>query len=92
LRPYNIELQKASEIVNTITIIHPYGSIGTIERMPFGVSEFPSTNYVSLASEIKTYTEQVEDKTALVQMRNCVDSAECIVFLGFATTNRIWIF
>ena len=70
--------------MKTVTIIHPYGSIGSIERVPFGVSEHNPTNYVSLASEIKTYTEQVEDKTALVQMQNCVDSAECIVFLGFA--------
>jgi hypothetical protein len=83
-RLYDIELSKASEIVKTVTIIHPYGSIGSIERVPFGIAEHNPTNYVSLASEIKTYTEQIEDKTALDQMQNCVESAECIVFLGFA--------
>ena len=39
---------------------------------------------MSLSEQIKTYTERVEDVVAITELRQVVQEAEIIVFLGFA--------
>jgi hypothetical protein len=94
-RAYSITREDAASVVNGLDILHPYGSVGRLPQVLFGNS---GANYIALAKEIKTYTEQADEKTVLNKIVTRVDRAECIVFLGFAyhsqnmqmlrTTNR----
>ena len=78
---YGISRDEAYAIVQTLNIIHPYG---TLSDVPFGGHPYNSYDYPLLASQIKTYTEQVSDTKILDKLSRTVASAECIVFLGFA--------
>lgn len=80
-RAYSITQQDAAAIVDELQVLHPYGSVGRLGQVSFGNS---GANCVALAEEIKTYTEQADEKTVLHKILDRVDRAECIVFLGFA--------
>ena len=82
---YGIALQEAQKIVKTVTIIHPYGKIGELDRgVPFGGDGRSGEDCFHLADFIKTYTEQMEEGITLAQIRSEVERAACIVFLGFS--------
>lgn len=81
---YGITKDKAKQIVGNATIIHPYGWVGPLERVPFGGIEHGRLDYLELAKQIKTYTEQVEEESTLFSMQDVIREADCIVFLGFA--------
>lgn len=88
---YSLPSSKAHEILSQLTIIHPYGTVGelAIEHGRHGVffggaPEKLQEDYPALSKEIKTYTEQLEEGEELERIRNEVDKAENIVFLGFA--------
>jgi hypothetical protein len=78
-RLYNMGENEAASIVDDLSIIHPYGSVGSLQEVPFGTTR---TNYVTLAKGIRTYTEQVGDTANAIAVE--MDRAQCIVFLGFA--------
>jgi hypothetical protein len=82
---YGIPQQEASEILSNLHVIHPYGTIGEIERLPFGGSgDQLRADYVTLSDRIKTYTEQIGASDLLGNLQEEVQRADCIVFLGFA--------
>jgi hypothetical protein len=80
------------EILDDLTthIIHPYGTIGELQRptcpggLPFGGGAILTADYVELARGIKTYTEQTAAADLLAKIEAEMQGAECIVFLGFA--------
>jgi hypothetical protein len=74
---YFISTEEASEIVSRARIYHPYGTPGLLNKVPFGTER---TDWVNLASEIKTYTEMVEAG----DIKKAIQDAGQIVFLGFA--------
>lgn len=84
-RLYKIDQQEAIAILSTANIFHAYGSTGELDgivgtggRAPFGAER---ADYRRIGeTTIKTYTESVESD----QIRNCIDRAQHIVFLGFA--------
>jgi hypothetical protein len=77
-RLYNIGENEASAIMDDLSIIHPYGSIGSLREVPFGTTR---ADYVGLAKRIRTYTEQIEIAGEIAVE---VARAQSIVFLGFA--------
>lgn len=81
---YGISKQQATEIVERATIIHPYGSVGALERLPFGGIEHERLDYRDLSKRIKTYTEQIEEKATVSSIVSSIRNADCLVFLGFA--------
>lgn len=87
---YAIKAQRAAELMRSLTIIHPYGTIGDLPFMGSsqitfgGEGERLSEAYFALSARIRTYTEQIKDPTELNAAREQVDLAERIVFLGFA--------
>ncbi|KGT77321.1 hypothetical protein MA20_22270 [Bradyrhizobium japonicum] len=81
---YGITLDGAKQIVGGAKIIHPYGMVGGLDRVPFGGREYGGLDYVELSKQIKTYTERVEEESTLFSMHNAIRDADCIVFLGFA--------
>jgi hypothetical protein len=78
-RLYSIGENEAAAIMDDLSIIHPYGSIGSLREVPFGTTR---ADYVSLAKGIRTYTEQVGETAGEIAVE--VARAKCIVFLGFA--------
>jgi hypothetical protein len=75
---YGINEYDAAEIMKNLRIIHPYGVVGST---PFGGAR---GDYVAQAAQVKTYTEQLGNAEILREVRNEVQRADCIVFLGFA--------
>jgi hypothetical protein len=76
---YSVSDQDAQSIVDDLTIIHPYGTIPA--EVPFGHSR---TNYIKLARDIKTYTDQLANADLKTQLVEEISRAQCIIFLGFA--------
>lgn len=86
---YNIKPEKAAGIMQGFKIFHPYGMVGRMPWQGEGAStafgaNVSGRNLLSLAEQIKTYTERVEDHAAMTEIRREVLEAEIIVFLGFA--------
>jgi len=86
---YRIEENKAQDIVRKLKIFHPYGTVGQLPwhlstqvEVPYGQSEY-GMDLLSIAGQIKTFKEQVDDKTILDSIRSEVQRAKVIVFLGF---------
>lgn len=81
---YGIDRKQAADIVEKASIIHPYGSVGSLEKVPFGAYEHSRRDCRELSKAIKTYTERVEEQAVLERMQDAIGKAQCIVFLGFA--------
>lgn len=79
---FRIERAQAERLINSVTFIHPYGSLGDIfqpnnDRIAFGSEHL---DLIATASSIKTFSEQSDLRTAITQE---VFDAEKIIFLGF---------
>ncbi|MEK9281002.1 hypothetical protein MTR72_15295 [Bradyrhizobium sp. ISRA442] len=81
---YGIQPQHAADIVAKANIIHPYGSVGQLEKVQFGGITHARMDFRELSKAIKTYTERIEEQDVLHKMQAAIHEAECIVFLGFA--------
>jgi hypothetical protein len=81
---YGIPKQEATDIVGRAPIIHPYGWVGPLDKVPFGGNQHGRHDYLELSKRIKTYTEQVEEEATVSSMQKAIREAECVVFLGFA--------
>lgn len=89
---YNIDRDRATKIVrDSLKVHHPYGKIGALDwqgprqSTHFGGGERMSgPDLLSVAEQIRTFTEQIEEGDDLMAMRSAVADAETIVALGFA--------
>ena len=87
---FGLSEDDAAALVNTIEIFHPYGTVGSLPwtggpaQMAFGAE--PTTNeLVTLAEQIKTFTEGTDPKESEVEaIRNHVTDPDTLIFLGFA--------
>ena len=83
---YAIPTHKLANVMGSLKVFHPYGSIGQLpiagvsEGIPFGDTE---QNYFDLSKNIFTYTEQIRDKKDIAEMHHFLTEAEQLVFLGF---------
>lgn len=85
---YRVSEKEASEIVSTLTVLHPFGSVGRLNwedarGIAFG-ADIGGQRLLEQSKQIKTFSERIEDEEALVRIRNQVQRAETIVSLGFA--------
>lgn len=82
--------ERFQEIVATSLRIHrPFGSVGKLSwekrlapSLRFG--ETSHSRLIDAAAEIRTFTEQMDDALALKALRDAVEEAERVIFLGFA--------
>ncbi len=87
---YSIPVNDAASIVQDLSIVHPYGTIGELphlgngDQIPFGGVKNYDFDYIKLAKRIKTYTEQIAGSEITNRIRGEVERAEQVVFLGFA--------
>jgi hypothetical protein len=86
---YGLDANSAAAAIKNIQFFHPYGSVGVLSWtepgghvVEFG-DELEPVRLLESSARIKTFTESAEGN-AIADMRNVVNSASRIVFLGFA--------
>jgi len=87
---YRVSEQEASKLVSYINIYHPYGKVGHLPwQDPNNATEYGETpkalKLLKLVESIKTFTEGTNpDSSDIVQIKEEINNAERLVFLGFA--------
>ena len=90
MQSYRIEERQAVELVKTISIYHPYGTVGSLPWKSHDTSieygEIPVVNnLLLLAQNIKTFTEGTDpNQSDIDEIKRKVGEADVLVFLGFA--------
>jgi hypothetical protein len=82
-----IKLGEASELVSKMTLFRPYGVVADYFEKGERSFEFGAEvdyRIQNIASNVKTYSEQLEDQGSLVKMQKSIAEAETLVFLGNA--------
>lgn len=88
---YRISDKEAAEIIENLTIIHPYGVVGYLDwqnknngsvNIDFG-GELHYMQLIKYASEIRTFTEGAHSDY-MPQLKQNMQNAERLIFLGFA--------
>jgi hypothetical protein len=90
-RYYGMSLDEAEDMVKSIEIYHPYGTVGMLPRwckpdqaaVPFG-HEPDASALLKISGSIKTFAEQSVEVGLIQRMRDAVANASPLVFLGFA--------
>lgn len=95
---YDIAYEDAAEIVQSINIIHPYGTLGELPSkgkevgegiLPFGAPLDHDIEWMKIAAEnIRTYTEQQHDPKMVNSIHEAVGESGILVFLGFGFNNQ----
>lgn len=83
----DVDRPAARKIVNQMNIIHPYGSLGPLDRFSFGTPPEHADLY-HITKNLITWSETVEDEELIDTMRQSIGSADNIVFLGFAFASQ----
>ena len=87
---YSMSSEQAAATLARLEIYHPYGTVGSLPWTMSGMSieyggEPSSQQLRSLASGVRTFTEGTDEKASkIVEIRSALQSAERVVFLGFA--------
>jgi hypothetical protein len=86
---YGIQSDEAADILQELTIIHPYGMVGRLQWQGDGGDTRFGTNadgeqLLSLVGQIKTYTERIEDEKVTEAIRQLLGYAKTVMFLGFS--------
>ncbi len=79
-KDYIIEKNEATDLVNNLIVFRPYGSIS--HNVKFGNNRLPDLD--NIITNLRTYTEKVEEGIELNQVRNAIKECNSIVFLGMA--------
>lgn len=87
---YGLQPADATALIEKLTIYHPYGTVGNLPwrnqntGVAFGGRQRRGTNLLGISTQIKTFTERMEDEPVLANIKNLICEAETIIFLGFA--------
>ncbi|OAP43275.1 hypothetical protein AU381_27145 [Sinorhizobium glycinis] len=77
---YGMTIEEARGIVKNIKIVHPYGKLGELDKVPFG----EVGRFVQAADNLITWSETVREPDIIEDMRATIRTARRIVFMGFA--------
>jgi hypothetical protein len=83
---YGIAQSDAERLLSKLTIIHPYGVAGGIDRngrltVPFGSTQ---VNLLETAQGIRTFSEGIADPKMASDIQATMHDAHTLVFLGFS--------
>jgi hypothetical protein len=86
---YGINQNEFRGLMPKLTMLRPYGIAG---KLPWQAGDLPAVQFggghttqtAQAASQIRTFTERIEEGEELARIRDAAASAERIVFLGFA--------
>jgi hypothetical protein len=86
---FAMDADRAARIVNGLTILHPYGTVGPLPwqasheaKVSFGTGP-AQVKLLEIARNIRTFSEQLADSEDEQKARMLIRDAERIVFLGF---------
>ncbi|MCY1741443.1 hypothetical protein [Ensifer sp. SL37] len=82
-----IDRKYARKIVESINIIHPYGSLGRLSQIAYG-TPLANADLYHVANNLITWSETVEDRSLVDHIKGAIKDARNIVFLGFAFANQ----
>lgn len=80
---YSIDDARARQLVKSLNVVRPYGTIAGLDAVQYGASS-PLTSIFSHSENIRTYTEQIQDEAVSNGIQSTMTSAETVVFLGTA--------
>lgn len=87
---YTISPEEADRIVSRVTVLHPYGSVGSmrfdtgLQGIEYG-QQPASDDLLRSAESIRTFTESTdEDSNETGTVRERIANAKTLVYLGFA--------
>jgi hypothetical protein len=85
---YALEERQAWEVLGSLEIVHPYGSLGPLPNgsnsaVPFG-ADIDSHELFAMYSNILTYSESVEEDRRAEKITALTTHCTKVVFLGFA--------
>ena len=87
---YRMPSEEAAELIKSLKIYHPYGSVGRLpwmggsDTVQFGLLPEP-INLLKIAGKIKTFTEGTDPNSSEIDgIRQQIGSADKLFFLGFA--------
>ncbi len=83
----DVDRKTARKIVDGMNIIHPYGSLGSLNRFAFGTPS-EHTDLYHITNNLITWSETVEDASLIARMKKAIKESRNIVFLGFAFANQ----
>jgi hypothetical protein len=87
---YRKDDEVIKKVLNYLTVIHPYGSVGKLpwqdnaEHISYGEDLTNSKKLLELACKIKTFTERFDEEVVLTTIKKFIQEANTIIFLGFA--------
>lgn len=93
---YNVKPEDAARLVNSMTIFHPYGTVGSLpwqdkggDTIPFGNADLNESMLKSLAGSIKTFTEGTDPTSSHIDaIRSLTKVSSMLIFLGFSFHHR----
>jgi SIR2-like domain len=79
--------QEVAELMKGLNIYHPYGSVGDLpwqsgEGIEFG-AEVDACGLLKSSLRIRTFNEEVEDRTKIKEIQDAMCTANRVIFLGF---------
>ena len=85
---YGIPLDEAVLLSRKLTIIHPYGNLGTLYQGESSYSRFGEAYYtnqlLNIANTLKTFSEGVAEEKVTRAVGDTIGWARHLVFLGFS--------
>jgi hypothetical protein len=88
-RAYHIEIREVEKLLDHLTIIRPYGDVGSLNpqnassAVGFG-TEVSGDRLLTISTGLKTFTEQIDDSILQASLTDAIGHASQIIFLGFA--------
>lgn len=79
----DIAVNEANDLVSTLKVVRPYGSVGNYTTDRDSFLGFGNTRVINIEN-LKTYTEQVEDVIMLELVKEEIREAASVIFLGMA--------
>lgn len=87
---YGSSPERAADILSHLTVLHPYGQVGSLPwqspgaGIPFG-GDMNSNILIQISETLRTFTEGTSEKDSKIEdIRASVFEAEILTFLGFA--------
>jgi hypothetical protein len=88
MRAYRqVERKQARQIVSNMNIIHPYGWLGHLNNLSFG-TPLEHADLYHISDNLITWSETQEEQRQVAAIKEAIEQASNLVFLGFAFANQ----